>query len=362
MTNTPSLTTWSELSRETQDSIIRRLDDGEDRKTIADEYSLEYQSFARTMRRIRAKRKNRAKQELISYNQEHLVDITRLPPFQVKHLTIHIQGDTGLGSDPNERTLFINTERPLNILYFTDAHFPFHDPMCTDAFIRACEKLPHDIIINGGDTLDLYGLSRYGKDPSKTLVHNLKQERAAWKEFALRVNKASPHSEKFNIFGNHLYRYMVWLHDNPSIMAMDEMQIDAIMQLQELKWHINVSEILFNADYTNLDYPDPEFIAHHGTVARKHAGVSSRSESENMGYISSISGHVHRLSASYKKTLSTQVLMAEGGTLRNLRPDYMRRPDWQNGFQYLTYVPGQTTFCTPVLIYNGNAYYNGCKI
>src|SRR5690606_37652260 len=98
------------------------------------------------------------------------------------------------------------------------------------------------------------------------------------------------------------------------------------------------------------------------TLARKHAGNSSRGESENLGYISTISGHVHRLSVSYKRTIKGQIMMAEAGTLRGLRPEYNAYPDWQHGFLYLTFVPGLGVFCQPILIVNGIAYMNGKEI
>ena len=378
---------WSDLSKTDQESIINRIiDNNEDSDPIAIQYNLKPSSLSRTMRRIKARRNMQAANELrihvgdkletdsyyvgkdtvgISMSNSPFMTLTpitsisRITPYNKKDLEIAISGDTESGSNPNDRTMFINSNKVLKILMFTDTHFPFHDSRAIDCFLRAAELLPHDIIINGGDTLDIYGLSKYGKDPSLAFSKNLKQECRDWRAFATKLNAISPDSEKFNIFGNHMERYITWLHNNQSVMHMDEMQIDSLMKLDQLAWHINVGEILINGNYLDLDFPNPELIIHHGTNARKNAGSSSRTESENLGYVSSITGHVHRLSVSYKRTLSGQVIMAEGGTLRDLHPDYLHRPDWQNGFLYITHVPGVATYCQPILIHNGQAFYEG---
>lgn len=338
---------WSDLSKQEQEKIIVRLECGDSRKTIAEEYSLHYESFARTMRRVFAKRA-----------PAQNIQATNVSPYNAPHLSIYIVDD----ENPNNRSLFLNPSFKVNIIFFTDAHFPYHDQRATDAFLRACSVLDHDIIISGGDILDLYGLSKYGKDPHQLLAKNIKIEKRCFVEFAESLNEISPHSEKLGIWGNHMHRYTLWLADNPSFSSMEELSMDNMLELRRLRWHKHVGEILFDADPGSIVFPKPSLVFHHGTISRKHSGASSRAESESFGYVSSVSGHVHRLSVAYKRTINGQILMAEGGTLRDLRADYIYRPDWQNGFLYMTYCPGGQIYCSPVLIHNGLAYYNGKQI
>lgn len=343
---------WSSLSKETQDEIIERhLLGGEDINSLAAEFNLKATSLSRTMRKIKRKnfRVSKAPQ-----------DNTQVTQNTGQNFTTTIIGDLTPGSNPEHRSLYLSFDKPLTFLMFTDAHFPFNDPLATDCALRVIEALPHDIILNGGDTLDCHGLSKYGKDNANEFAINQATELQSWLAFAERVKLVSD-KPMLSLFGNHVVRYMRWLYNNPAVMYMKEVQPDYIMKLEQFGWLPSVGEILVNGDITNPDFPSPELVIHHGTLSRKYAGSSARGESDKR-WTSSISGHVHRLSVSYRKTEHNQILSAEAGTLRYLRAPYMTAPDWQHGMLHFTVVPGDVTYCTPLLIKNGTTYFEGQRI
>src|SRR5690606_37332404 len=87
-------------------------------------------------------------------------------------------------SIPSDRTLHIKTNDAVSFIVYSDTHFSSHDENACNAFIRCVKYLPHDFIVHGGDCLDCYGLSKYGKDPRKIFTASLKQEVNDWKVFS----------------------------------------------------------------------------------------------------------------------------------------------------------------------------------
>lgn len=333
---------WSNLKPEDQQEILDRvLVHGEDVEAIAFDYGLKSSSLSRKIRLIKRESEGKSSDK--------------------PNIRTTLVGNTAPGSNPNERTLYVNVNRAVNIIVYSDLHSPFHDVKAVDAFLRCVKILPHDIVVDGGDGCDMYGLSSYQKNQIMLYTKHVAEDFKGHYAFCASLNKVSK-APKYRILGNHFSRYINWLHANPGVAWVEELQLDNLLRSKEYGWEVPVGSIYFNADITDVDYPDPELIIHHGTLARKHAGNSSRGESENLGYISTISGHVHRLSVSYKRTIKGQIMMAEAGTLRGLRPEYNAYPDWQHGFLYLTFVPGLGVFCQPILIVNGIAYMNGKEI
>lgn len=363
---------WSDLSQEVQDEIISRILAGEKPYQIAPEYDLHPPSLSRKWRKLRRhyQEKSPRKKTESATTKANQFDLTSKerkvePTYNVYQSIITPKFDVSIyGEDssiPADRIMHIETKDTLTILFYTDTHFGEHDPVACDAFIRAAGEIPHDLIIHGGDALECYGLSRYGKNPDSMFKNRLKTELDAWYDFAENLNAASD-APKMMIFGNHMERYYNWLENQPAIYDIEDFQLDAIMRLKKYGYMPMVDAIYVDGEY-DIDYPSSNIIFHHGALSRAHAGTSSRAESERRGYISSVSGHVHKLSTSYRRTLQQPVLYAEGGTLRNLHPTWMTFPDWQQGFLVIEYdlnnkyISGNT-----VNIVNGKARYCGTTI
>lgn len=369
---------WSELSESVQSEIIARLQSGVNAYEIAPQYGLNPSSLERKWRKLRQRleKKQLFPQKQVSHSKatkdvvyfqegSEQIDDRNTNPAEIFAESFGKKFDATLygteESIPSERILSIKTKSHVRILFFTDTHFGEHDQKACDTFLRIADTLEYDMVIHGGDCLECYGLSQYGKDPRKVFTQSLKQEVDDWKNFSERLHKIND-CPKFMIFGNHMDRYYRWLAESPAVYSIKEMQLDHIMQLSKYNYMPMVNFIYFD-DAGISDFPNPRLTIHHGSVSRKNAGNSSRAEAENLGMTSSVSGHVHRLSVAYKRTLRSQIVHAEGGTLRTLSPSWMNNPDWQHGCLTIDYdLYNNYIGVTPIMIQSGTAYINGERI
>ena len=366
---------WTDLRKDVQNEIIRRLDNGERAYKIADEYGLHPPSLSRKYRKIKQRRNKDApkpQRKVTTYAtvkndiQPKITEQKRAssqviykdanPLFDIKVL-----GEKD--SMPKERNAWITTKRPLTILFFTDTHFGDHDQDACDAFIRVAATVKHDLIVHGGDALECYGLSKYGKDPRKIFSHSFKQEIYQWREFNDRLSDVTD-APKVMIFCNHMQRYYDWLMttNNQSMIDLEEMELDYIMRLSTYGYAPSVNSIYFDG-VEDIDFPNPFLYGHHGELSRKHSGTSSRAESENRGFINTFQGHVHRLSVGYKRTMQSQVIAIEGGTLRTLGASWMGFTDWQHGCVKIEYsFEDKYISGNPISIVNGKAFLDGVRV
>jgi hypothetical protein len=118
---------------------------------------------------------------------------------------ISLYGDLGPGSNPVARLVNISHDIPLNILMFSDCHFPFHDIKAVDIFLKCCQVMKHDLLVCGGDTLDMYGLSTFSKEQNK-IRRSLDFEIKCFREFCQKLRYITQKPLLF-LFGNHMDRY-----------------------------------------------------------------------------------------------------------------------------------------------------------
>lgn len=318
---------WSNLTDKERQDALDSLDSGVSVYEVATNFSLNPESLGRKYRKIKQKRlRNLAKKPTTKS------DLTQKKEVRLYHKEHDLWIDNIYGTKDSlatERTMYINTKEPLRFIVYSDTHFSDHDPKACELFLEYVEETEHDFIVHAGDALDCYGLSRYGKDPRKTFVNNIQKELDDWGEFSEQLQQASD-KPKYMILGNHMERYYKWLFENPGAFGAKFINLDNIMELKKYGYAPMVNYIMFDCSGNNL-YPDPNLVIHHGSVSRKHSGSSARGEAEAFGLVSSISGHVHRLSSQYKRTIRGPIVYAESGTLRTLNPEYMAFPDWQHG-------------------------------
>lgn len=343
---------WSDLSKSSQQDIINKYLSGGSLHDLAGQYDLRYNSLARKMRKLRQYGKLKIK----NTTTEKLPEPKQNIYFDREKYSIYIEG---LEKRYYERDMIIKTNRPFSFLVYSDAHFGEESEHAIDAFLRATKYLDHDMIVNLGDTLDVSGLSKYGKDRDGIFLKNLGRERKKWAVFSEQLSEVSD-ADKLILGGNHIIRYYKWLDENQGVFGLEEFELENIMRLDEFGYVPMVENIFVDAG-NHKDYPAPKLIMTHGTLSRKHAGSTSRGHSENLGYANLIVGHVHRLGVNVKRTIFGPVVTAEAGCLCSLNPGYMSYPDWTNGFLHVVYDSGNVHI-TPIMIVNGKCYINGVKI
>ena len=229
-----------------------------------------------------------------------------------------------------------------------DHHFPFSDPVAvglTTEFIRNNRPQAIDIL---GDLLDIYGLSRFDHDPSRTGC--LQSEIDEAKEYLAELRRACPKAEIRYSLGNHENRLQKYIWQNSSELAsLKTLHLPHLLELEKLRIHCH--------DELHPYHVGPLLFVH-GTMARKHSGASARAHYERYG-CPVIHGHCHRIGAYYHRVWDTQHGAWENGCLCEMDPHYLLKPDWQQGFSAI-WFEGQSRFqVEQIAIINGSYVYHG---
>lgn len=384
--------TWTELDRESQDDIILRFSQGDDVNVLAAKYKLLPQSLSRKMRKLKSngmfdyilnKQANkRASYKLIEVdnrgNKTPVVrQVSRAPETRQSNAFLRVVDSQKLyvpqpqidftfinqQEKPQDRMVTLDSDKEWSGIFFTDIHCPYEDPASVDAMLRVLKAVDHNIIINGGDNLDLYGLSVYAKDTKMLFQNHFSVEVEAHNRIMEQIGEASS-APKVSLYGNHMERYDKWMETTPFV-AMgylnNQLSLDAVLSMSYYGWHPFQGTLMFASKDNNIMTPKPVMVIDHGTRVKRGAGKSAVSQMKSYGSTSYVMGHVHRLGVNYIRTMHGQHCTAEGGTLRNLNPEYLRFPDWQNGMLHFT-VHKDVVSITPILIEKGVAYVGNSKI
>lgn len=242
-------------------------------------------------------------------------------------------------------------------LHYGDVHFPFQDDRALEVLYAIIEDLQPNLIVNHGDLVDAYLISRFEKDPSHRISLQNELEMAA--SHLGTVRNLSPESECWLVEGNHedRLRRQLWKMaesaPNREIVLLPTIQSalewESLLGLNDLDWdYIREKRVLFD-----------RLVIKHGTMVRKWSSYTARGEWEKYGK-GGISGHTHRMGAFYHRDLSGSDVWLEHGCLCDLDPDYAESPDWQQGFVVVSWNEDRSLFGTePVHIHEGRAFFRG---
>lgn len=376
--------TWSSLSYDEQNKIIYGHYRGESVGNLAKQFGLNESSLDRKIRFLKErnlynfilKKANASVDPVpVENNRKHsTVQTTNRNPFlktvdsiyskNIKSYTKENAFDyVNQDRQPKDRTVFIDSDKEWSGIFFTDVHCPFQDDESVSAMLRVLDVMEYNIIINGGDNLDLYGLSAYAKDPDMLFQNHFQKEVDAHNELMEKIASRAPDVPKLSLYGNHMERYDKWIANTPAISMgylKNQLSLDNLLRMEYYGWEKFQGTIMFGKS-DDIYEPKPLLLLDHGTRVSRGAGKSAASQFNAYGAVSYIMGHVHRLGVAYKRTLHGQHCIAEGGTLRNLSPEYMKYPDWQSGMLHF-YVHKDVVTITPIFIRKGIAYVGASKI
>lgn len=241
-----------------------------------------------------------------------------------------------------------------------DKHFPFADEKVLSILISITEELQPDLLVDMGDILDCYHLSRFDKNPDR--LHSLQDEVDQARAHLFAWGQCAPNARKVLLGANHDARIekMLWNLDGPAkaLLKLTEfrklMTMDGLLGLSAMGW------AFIPEDQQTKTELLPKTVLKHGTVVRKFAGFTAKGEWEKYGR-SGASGHVHRLAMfMHGKHLGGAHFWLETGCCCTLEPEYMLDPDWQQGFMVLTVEKQTGAFgVEPVYVRNGLAVFRG---
>lgn len=215
------------------------------------------------------------------------------------------------------------------ILVYGDVHIPFQDDKAVDLMIQVSKAIVPNIIIINGDLIDFYSISSFRK---------LKPDAVRFKE---ELNMAIKHLEMirnlhpqaqiiFNM-GNHEDRLPNYLADNAQeLMDLNCLDVYQLLEMDRLK--IALNRAVNRESYQRVK--DNLLIGHFAKCC-KFSAYTAKALIESKG-ISLIQGHTHRLGSHYRTWVKREVVGMESGCLCSLTPEYLRDPDWQQGFCVVT--------------------------
>lgn len=240
-------------------------------------------------------------------------------PFQNKILT-----NTGniyrLELIGNKRVLIIN-----------DLHIPYQDIFTVALILRVIKDCKPDVIILNGDIADFYQISRFNKDPRtiKELQNDLNDVR----QFLRQVREAAPRAQLIYCEGNHEDRLRNFLWSkSPELSSLDCLQLVELLGLR-----------IFNIDfvpYNAIIKVNDVFKIEHGDCVSKHSGWTAKAMYEKRGGCG-IVGHSHRMGSHLKTSDGDTKGWFENGCLCDLNPEYVKEPNWQQGFSMVTFIDGR---------------------
>ena len=177
----------------------------------------------------------------------------------------------------------------------------------------------------GSDGVDFYSISRFDKDPEVFRLGGLQNELDSWYKAQKMWRKVTPEAKVYFLVGNHEDRLRRYLWKNPDLYGLSALRMESLFKFKKLG--------ITMAKYDDLEQKfHNQLIVKHGNIIRQHSGYTARAELERERYnISTLSGHTHR-GGHVMVTTRTGVKQAvEGFCLCDTNPNYMHKPDWQNG-------------------------------
>ena len=235
-------------------------------------------------------------------------------------------------------------------VHFSDLHFPYHHPAALGLLYQIITLMKPQMIVDHGDTIDAYSISKYEKDPNHrtSLADELL---LAGKHFA-QIQAIAPQADLHWIPGNHedRLRRLIW-------NATTSRELREVLTIPEVQRTVSIENLLGIADRWQIHNEEParfyngKMLGIHGNIARKAAGASAKAELETHGK-SGLSGHCHRQGNYRNRDYEGSKVWHELGCMCSLTPHSgSNLPDWHLGFAIVTYHPDQDLFhVEPVVI------------
>lgn len=246
------------------------------------------------------------------------------PTISVREASFDKSGATALDAD---KPVTIQCRQPsFKVAMISDFHYPYQDENAIRLTQEVLKDEGPDIIVFGGDVADCYQASKYLKDPHRKMT--LQEELDYTAEKLEEWVNMFPDTEFIFLEGNHEERLMkLAQRASTALASLRSSSIKQLLCLPEL-------DIQFIPASKDLEIGRLTIM--HGYKARKHAGTTARAHFEDYG-CSVIVGHIHRLSTAWKRNKYGSHALIENGCLCDLDVEYLKYPDWQQGFSIINF-------------------------
>lgn len=221
------------------------------------------------------------------------------------------------------------TNTPLKIAcVLPDIHFPYQDKLSLKLAESIMQYVKPNQIIQVGDLVDFYPISRYAKDPDRASGTHLQKELDEARSAIQGWAQLAPVTI---LDGNHERRLEKYLVEKaPGLMGLKSLTIESLLGIDGKK-----------VSYKEYMYLGRLFISHGDRVSKggcAHSAMTAKSNIEKMNCDVMI-GHIHRLGAFYRKTRGggDQAGFEIGCLCKRENVSYLSEPNWQHGMAVVHY-------------------------
>ena len=214
----------------------------------------------------------------------------------------------------------------------SDIHFPYHDLQALTCAIKHLKEENIDCLYLNGDITDQYSVSRHEKDP---LMRDFKREVDMNRDFLQRLR---------DIFRTIPIYYKLGNHENRFARALN-VEAEEFAQLADLQFNIffrlDKLGITMIEDWQGMEMGD--LLVLHGHELYGGGGVNPSQNLFNKTICNTLIGHVHRTSATQKKTGFKEFINTYStGCLTLLSPKYMPFSMHNHGFAIVEIENGKS--------------------
>lgn len=223
-------------------------------------------------------------------------------------------------------------------IVLSDIHFDDADERAVALATKFAKEFKPDNIFLNGDIIDNWAVSRHPKHPFKQRGFDKDVLRS--KDFLQQLRREHPRSRIVYVHGNHEYRLEAYITNNSpelygfttlnEILDLKKLGIEAISSIHKENWF----------KYKDL------YVGHYDKVTG-NAASTAQSLIRERG-VSVIQGHVHRVGMTAKTFLDRTLFGYENPCLCSLDSDYVKKPNWQQGFT-LIFADQTTTWVSPIV-------------
>lgn len=209
-----------------------------------------------------------------------------------------------------------------------DIHVPYQDTAALAVAMDIIKYVKPDLIVQVGDIIDFYPVSKYPKDPVRGHGEELQRELDETKKLISLLSEQAP---VVICEGNHETRLAKYLRDKaPGLLGLNSLNVSTQLGVdgKRVKYQ----------DYVHLGNL---FVFHGDRVTKSGSSYSGRTAQTNVDKLnmSVMHGHIHRLGSYYKTTRGggDQVGYEIGCLCTRDEVEYAKEVNWQHGMAVVHY-------------------------
>ncbi len=239
-------------------------------------------------------------------------------------------------------------KEPKTVAIANDFQIPYHDSVVVGLMENLLQDIKPDLLIYNGDIGDFYQISDFDKDPAR--ISNLQSDINQVKAMFRRHKIMFPRTEKKFVVGNHEKRLLHFLWTKAKeLSSLGCLTLEELFDLKEY----GIELIAYEQGLMINDV----FLVLHGDIASIHSGYTAKRMYEKHGGCG-ICAHCHRGGSYYKKDRFGIWGWWENFCLCHLNPDWIKNPNWVQGFS-LVHFHGDRFWVEQIPIIENKLMYGG---